>query len=1503
MKRKMLISIALITIMLLNCMMPLLVVNAATGGEITLNRKLYLAITKDLKKQGISFQGKDTTHTLTMSESAISSVTKLDLNEGGISDLTGLEIFTNLEHLELSGNNLTKNSNLDVLNSLTNLKYLDLSTNRLEDVSSISDIISRLKDNGTIILSSQTVELVDVAIVDTEEESNNELTASYELPKILEYAGFLKAVWKNISCIPQSIGTAPSIYSMPMTVTNTDSKIKIQISSETGAPYLGLVSLCIYIYDDPTEAAQANNPNKASENLLNGSRFYLYYVVHADYQEAITTMDANLYKAIKAQLTGGQKINPDLASYPYAVDIKGNAIYEDFYYDTKKIGGKDYQVLTNNETRAIQYALDKTTNYLYKYDGSVLGARVETSVEPTELTYVDASGNITKKSGYRVAYVTDKTGKTLYEAAYDAARTFVIDDTVLANQITSLILNNKQIRDLSGLEKFIGIESYINVSHNYLENIKSLYNMGTQKDAVQSQIQAKYTKWLNTREYGNLSKASEILVNNKKEAEGKIEAIEDAGIRIINILKSAVTLDKTSEKYNEELSEKAKSILEIIKEINGYTNEKGEKVKGSLELLDEALAKTQNDISEVYSYLGVLYSIYNKEHRLTTLLTDELNYLTFDEYQTYYEATHSTKDNAKALLTSEISKLTELEANNGLSPLDKELFTAAFGINFNDKEKKTPLADYFKEYTENTALNRVQILAELETIREISLYSEMSNYCLIKRMNQETATGVCYEKEFIEKKIKEFGYDDIPSNIEEKILERLESETVATGLHKAYKDYQDKSLVYLSKAGGNLAILTCKGDYQKVTTLSKKITLYTKNELVAAAIEGVETANVDAVNSILEKVGTTASANIIKKVKIHEDVKKGITDYVSPTEDLFLYNQMMSLTTKLLKGNVSRYVTLPDLKSLDISYNADLYDLSGITALSKLSEIFADYDYIADIVNVDWASMTALKKLSLGYNFISDISALTNLTNLKYLNLSNNLIAGELKITENQYLNLFKRLKELDLSGNQITDITSLLLYLDYITGGDYANYLAREDTLNINLNNQNIELEVKDPILLSEYPTTVDIELPKIFTQLLAIDTERTAFGETSQNGRIESEGTYVTLNTRTEGLKEGKVVVIPMSGDGTEVDTCIGKGTKATILYEVAKGREANVKISPSENVEVKLGETQSFTAEVTGTDDKTVEWKVEGNSSKNTTITEEGLLSIGTDETANKVTVVATSKENKAVRDSVNVRVLKNSTPDPKPDDKNKNIRVTLIPSENVEVKVGERKTFIATISGENITDRGLIWSVAEKTSENTTITSNGVLTVGNDEKADTIKVGVRSKVDSNAKAEVTVKVIKNINIPIASIELGYDTEEDLITGVKPETPINVFKTILLNDPNYVVVVKKGTQVVTSGYVATGMYVQIEDTEGNIVKDENNHPLVYQTAVTGDVNRDGSANSQDSLLIKAYRNEVQGSQLLEDASEAADINKDGQIDVLDTKLLLYHRAEVQGYNLNYR
>ena len=173
------------------------------------------------------------------------------------------------------------------------------------------------------------------------------------------------------------------------------------------------------------------------------------------------------------------------------------------------------------------------------------------------------------------------------------------------------------------------------------------------------------------------------------------------------------------------------------------------------------------------------------------------------------------------------------------------------------------------------------------------------------------------------------------------------------------------------------------------------------------------------------------------------------------------------------------------------------------------------------------------------------------------------------------------------------------------------------------------------------------------------------------------------------------------------------------------------------------------------------------------------------------------------------------------------------------------------------------------------------------------------------DNNEEDDETPEeIIDDQNKPEEIKELeeitGYKVVSCVLTNVKDGTPIEVLKEKLSDNGKYNIIVLKENEEVTTGIVTTGMIVKIQDENGKELEFENGDLSVYEIAVLGDVNGDGYANAHDSLMIKAYRNEVI---LLSDSEfRAADINGDGRVNFKDTKLLLYHRAEVEGYNLNY-
>ena len=79
MKRKMLISIALVFIMLLNCIMPLIPVHAdVSEGAIVLNTKLYKAVKSELMENNIPFTYSDTEKSITIEPEVMAEIKKMN---------------------------------------------------------------------------------------------------------------------------------------------------------------------------------------------------------------------------------------------------------------------------------------------------------------------------------------------------------------------------------------------------------------------------------------------------------------------------------------------------------------------------------------------------------------------------------------------------------------------------------------------------------------------------------------------------------------------------------------------------------------------------------------------------------------------------------------------------------------------------------------------------------------------------------------------------------------------------------------------------------------------------------------------------------------------------------------------------------------------------------------------------------------------------------------------------------------------------------------------------------------------------------------------------------------------------------------------------------------------------------------------------------------------------------------------------------------------------------
>ena len=139
-----------------------------------------------------------------------------------------------------------------------------------------------------------------------------------------------------------------------------------------------------------------------------------------------------------------------------------------------------------------------------------------------------------------------------------------------------------------------------------------------------------------------------------------------------------------------------------------------------------------------------------------------------------------------------------------------------------------------------------------------------------------------------------------------------------------------------------------------------------------------------------------------------------ITDVVLLTgltqlEQLYLYNNSII--------DVVPLATLTKLKSLNLE-NTSIIDVAPLTGLTQLEQLYLYNNSIIDIVPL--ATLTKLKSLGLSGNGITDVTPLTELTQLETLLLEYNSIVDIAPLTT------LTKLKSLGLSGNGIADVTPL---------------------------------------------------------------------------------------------------------------------------------------------------------------------------------------------------------------------------------------------------------------------------------------------------------------------------------------------------------------------------------------------------------------------------------------------------------------------------------------------
>jgi len=208
------------------------------------------------------------------------------------------------------------------------------------------------------------------------------------------------------------------------------------------------------------------------------------------------------------------------------------------------------------------------------------------------------------------------------------------------------------------------------------------------------------------------------------------------------------------------------------------------------------------------------------------------------------------------------------------------------------------------------------------------------------------------------------------------------------------------------------------------------------------------------------------------------------------------------------------------------------------------------------------------------------------------------------------------------------------------------------------------------------------------------------------------------------------------------------------ATSIYDTTKYGTASitvftitgVTVDPA-TVSIERGQTQLFTAVVNGGNEppQEITWSVTGSTNNQTFINTNGLLSIASNETSASLTVTATSTYAPSQSGNANVTVLGIPT-----------ITSVVVSPNLIPVPHGQSQQFTAEVTGTSNPPTTVTWAVTGGSSNFTSITPSGLLTVGSNETATTLIVTATSTFDTNQSgtAEVIVSNITSITVSPAT-----------------------------------------------------------------------------------------------------------------------------------------------------
>ncbi|XP_032900380.1 protein phosphatase 1 regulatory subunit 7-like [Amblyraja radiata] len=223
----------------------------------------------------------------------------------------------------------------------------------------------------------------------------------------------------------------------------------------------------------------------------------------------------------------------------------------------------------------------------------------------------------------------------------------------------------------------------------------------------------------------------------------------------------------------------------------------------------------------------------------------------------------------------------------------------------------------------------------------------------------------------------------------------------------------------------------------------------------SASVKGVMATNKD--NSKCQQLGGCESTNIldlhgkgIKKIQKF-DILKGIKildlscNFIEEIENL---ENPCEVTELKLYGNYIRHIknldSLQELRVLQLQYNHITSIRKGLLKLRKLQRLRLDSNQLICVESREFSGLSQLTSLDISHNQLTDITAVNGLPCLEELFASHNKLYGVVDLSR------CNKLQELDLSNNKISEVHGLSL-LETLTSVDLSsNVMCSTERLGI---------------------------------------------------------------------------------------------------------------------------------------------------------------------------------------------------------------------------------------------------------------------------------------------------------------------------------------------------------------------------------------------------------------------------------------------------------------------